>query len=330
MKKGVVIKVAWALIICAAGVVLGHLIWPATKGPASAQAPSGQVRANLPQYKFINPLLYSENDRSAEPEFQALASQIGSYVSSAEKNGSAKSISVYFRDLNTGRWTGVDEDELYAPSSMLKVMAMIAALKLAEQDPAILSEKLYYHRSGQDNTYYFKADDNVTDGYYTLSDLIGIMIKHSDNDAFNAIVGDPKINASFTEMYLLFGLPERGLEGSDKDFMSPKSFSTIFRTLYNSSLFEWNLSEQVLDLLSQTTFKQGLVDGVPASTTIAHKFGENVGELHDCGIVYHPGNPYLLCVMTRGTDMSKLESVISGISEIAWDFAEAGDIVKNK
>jgi len=65
MKKGVVIKVAWALIICAAGVVLGHLIWPATKGPASAQAPSGQVRANLPQYKFINPLLYSENDRSA-------------------------------------------------------------------------------------------------------------------------------------------------------------------------------------------------------------------------------------------------------------------------
>jgi beta-lactamase class A len=146
------------------------------------------------------------------------------------------------------------------------------------------------------------------------------MIKFSDNDAFDAIVADPKINAEFVQIYSLFRLPTTALIGSTTDFMSPRSFSSIFRTLYNSSFFEWNLSEQVLDLLSQTTFTSGIAAGVPAGTPVAHKFGENTDELHDCGIVYYPDHPYLLCVMTRGNNAVKLESVIQGISGAAWSF----------
>jgi hypothetical protein len=60
---------------------------------------------------------------------------------------------------------------------------------------------------------------------------------------------------------------------------------------------------------------------------VAHKYGERgiyedtqlTGiELHDCGIVYAPGSPYYLCVMTRGKDTSKLAKVIASISAAVY------------
>lgn len=107
------------------------------------------------------------------------------------------------------------------------------------------------------------------------------------------------------------------------DYMSPKDLSTVFRSLYNSSLYEWQLSEQALKLMSQTTFKQGIVAGVPEGTAVSHKFGENTDELHDCGIVYYPEHPYLICVMTRGGDFDKLVTSISQISKTVWDFVDS-------
>jgi hypothetical protein len=61
-----------------------------------------------------------------------------------------------------------------------------------------------------------------------------------------------------------------------------------------------------------------------ANIPVAHKFGERTGfaggvkQLHDCGIVYYPKNPYLLCIMTRGTDFTKLESTIAAVSKMVY------------
>jgi hypothetical protein len=38
-------------------------------------------------------------------------------------------------------------------------------------------------------------------------------------------------------------------------------------------------------------------------------------QLHDCGIVYAPGKPYLICIMTRGSDFKRLSPVIAQISK---------------
>ena len=66
---------------------------------------------------------------------------------------------------------------------------------------------------------------------------------------------------------------------------------------------------------------------MPSDIQIAHKFGERgiarVGkpeqkQLHDCGIVYYPKRPYLLCVMTRGEDFDKQARIIQDISKIVY------------
>lgn len=62
---------------------------------------------------------------------------------------------------------------------------------------------------------------------------------------------------------------------------------------------------------------------MPASVKVAHKFGERLLEdstrqLHDCGIVYYPENPYLICIMTHGNVYENLEKTIQDISKMVY------------
>ena len=83
----------------------------------------------------------------------------------------------------------------------------------------------------------------------------------------------------------------------------------------------------MLGLLSQSTFQQGLVAGLPAGIVVAHKFGERgynnptiPDQLHDCGIVYTK-KPYVICVMTQGTGYDAMAGIIAHISKMVYDYA---------
>ncbi len=88
------------------------------------------------------------------------------------------------------------------------------------------------------------------------------------------------------------------------------------------------MSQYALELLSETTFSDGIVAGVPGGTRVAHKFGfrqpsEAESQLHDCGIVYHPLATYILCVMTSGTDARQEAEGIAAISRVTYDAVTA-------
>lgn len=328
MKKNKTL-LAWAAIAAVTGIAIGLAVgYLVGAGPSSSPVNPAQVRANLSEYKFINPPLYSDGPSETTQPYLSFKSSLGSYVALAEKSGKASDVSVYFRDLNTGNWTGVNENDLYRPSSMLKVLNMMSALVIAQGEPGFLGTKLPYEATDHSDQYY-KPAHTLSTGDHTVQELINAMIIDSDNDALHSLDTDTHLSDTFDFLYSLFRLPV----ASSTDFMSPKSYSALFRVLYNSSLFPWDLSEQVLDLLTHTSFNSGIVAGVPEGTAVAHKFGENTAvttegniverELHDCGIVYYPGHPYLVCIMTKGQDFSSLESAISDVSKMAYGFAKS-------
>ncbi|MDB4992347.1 MAG: hypothetical protein JWL75_592 [Parcubacteria group bacterium] len=326
MKLGDIRK-SWIALTLAASILflLGIAAGYALR---ALRTPTGITTVRDPDsvYSLINPVLYIETPESFSfPKYTPLESALSANVTQAKKDGSATDISIYYRDLNSSEWIGVNQAETYNPASMLKVITLIGVLRASESNPHLLSDHISVPASisiptagGQE--YYPPADPVHSGMTYSVQDLLQRMIVQSDNGAnalLTTIIGDSTTNANYTNLHI--SLPKNGTTLD----ISPQEYSHLFRVLYNSSYLNNADSEYALQLLSHTTFTPGLAAGIPASTTVAHKFGENIYPnnalgLNDCGIIYYPGHPYFLCVMTKGSDFSTLASVIKNISQITW------------
>jgi beta-lactamase class A len=109
--------------------------------------------------------------------------------------------------------------------------------------------------------------------------------------------------------------------------ITPKQYIIMLSRIYSSTYVDRYFSNYAMSLLTKTTFKDGLVAGLPQGVNVAHKYGERgvyedktltAIELHDCGLVYAE-TPYYLCVMTRGTDESQLANIIKNISAVVYN-----------
>ena len=275
-------------------------------------------------YKYINPvLLCNTNNNQAYNEDTTLSKALIKYTEGVSEND----ISVYFLSLLSGKWASVNENETFSPASMLKVPTMVETLKYAELHPEILSKQVYYDGSFDDNKVeYFKPQKTIQSGwYYSVDNLLTSIITYSDNNALR-LLHDTIALSSFQNLYkdLKIDIPANSI-----DFMSAKTYSLFLRVLYNSTYLTRESSEKALKLMTTSDFPQGLKSGVPSFIDIANKFGERQvftpngtltqRELHDCGIVYAPDNPYVLCVMTRGQNFDSLISSIKNISALVYN-----------
>lgn len=273
-------------------------------------------------YRFISPLW--DCDCASPSKLNALStldSTLRAYVNECNNKGLTTNISVYFRDMNNGPWIGINEDEVYAPASLLKVPIMIAVYKIADDDPTFLKKKIFY-KTPIDTTP-VNVNENlhiVAGNYYTIQNLVEYMIIGSDNNAKQLLLDEIGIEAFDKTIQELGIYPTNSV-----DFVSVKMYSSFFRVLYNSSYLSKQNSEKALEVLSKSTFKNGIAAQLPEGITIANKFGErafynsNLKQLHDCGIIYHPQNPYLICVMTRGYDFKTQQNVIANISKLVFE-----------
>ncbi len=291
------------------GFVCGRLFFPSDK---KTIRPS-EIREG--GYQFINPLLDCEADLdSLGISLKNLKSDVESLIEES-KNGVTET-SVYFRDLKNGPWFGIGEEKEFSPASLLKVPVMIAYLKASEVDPGVLEKKILKDKKPAPGEEAFPEED------YSVKELIEKMIVDSDNEAFRLLVYNRDVkDVKKVHEDLGVSFPS---ETEGNDFISPQQYSSFFRILYNASYLNRTNSEKSLEILSRAKFKEGLVAGVPGNITVSHKFGSEadndpvIKQLHDCGIIYHPQHPYLLCIMTKGTHYDDQVSLIREISKLVY------------
>ncbi|MGE0637757.1 MAG: serine hydrolase [Bacteroidia bacterium] len=282
-----------------------------------------EVRAG--GYEFINPLLECVNFNPIRGgALITLEGELKAYIEQALKNNKAQHVSVYFRDLNNGPWVGIDEDEKYSPASLLKVPVAIAAMKRAEVDPYFLQKTVEFQNALSTDALPDKNDTvYINKGkLYKIAELVEYMVAGSDNEAMMLVLKNTGEGLTGKVM------ADLGIKKSDSDdkndFVSVREYSSMFRLLFNATYLSKEKSNQLLGMMSKSKYTDGLVAGVPASVKVAHKFGERAfdntttRQLHDCGIVYLPQSPYLLCVMTRGDDFNELKTIVSDISAIVY------------
>lgn len=166
-----------------------------------------------------------------------------------------------------------------------------------------------------------------------MRQLLENMITYSDNASTYMLLD--KINAlgmrHNSNTFADFGTMQLLLSG-ELDNTRLISLVNIFVALYNANYLSEEASQYALELLSHTAYGDGIAAGVPNDIRVAHKFGVRFAagqkgardELHDCGIVYHPSSPYVLCVLTAGADEEVAGAAIRDLSAAVYAGVDAG------
>lgn len=288
------------------------------------------LRENDSSYQFINPLLaYIIPDSEQDNNFKLFSNKIEDFINTEQQTGELLNAAVFLSELNQGKWIGINEDEKYPPASMMKVVIAVAYLKRSEDYPSTLEKRLTYTASLsqllKQNSLNAESNLKVQESY-RVEDLMNAMLVYSDNGA-EFLLLDNIEDSYLNSIYHVLNIDNPEISGNNFT-ISPRSYSLFFRILYSATYLSKENSEKALAILSRTTFNDGIVAGVPKSTPVAHKFGQHVTtqngviqdiELHDCGIVYNPNTPYLICIMTKGNSIEELKKTIKSISQLAYE-----------
>lgn len=300
--------------------------------PNAVRSPDRVLRKRSNHYTLINPILDIEPTAEFH-ELRPFKYQVQALIKRLIEERKASQVSVYYRDLNNGPVLGIDWNERFAPASLAKVPLLIACLDQAQDDPAFLARRVRYEGMQEFQTVTeLEPISALEDGKeYTVDELLEAMIEHSDNGAtvtLAKIADGRNLNDVFTDLGLI--VPNAR---TPRDYITVKEYAAFFRILYNASYLNRANSQKALEIMTRSDFKLGIRAGVPAGVVVANKFGERTAtevgglhQVHECGVVYHPTDPYLLCVMTRGESEVPLAYVISDISRVVYQNVTRGRV----
>lgn len=290
-----------------------------------------QLNENFP---LVNPLLSCGQDTGGitNRAINEIKNSVELLIADAQDRGVVKEVGVYFRELNDGSWFGIGEDLKFTPGSLLKVPLAMSVMKKRSVDASFLSSPLRYDEEVARLAPVYPPKETAVQGQsYSLDELLRLSLIHSDNTA-TLLLSRELDQASLEASYLDLSIEQ---PHNQTYSMSVRIYASFFRILYNGTYISPKDSNYLLAMLSESAFREGIVAGVPAETTVAHKFGERTNildethQLHDCGIVYHASQPYVLCVMLRGPAITQLPPVIASISQAVYRGIAREDVQSN-
>ena len=239
-------------------------------------------------------------------------------------------VGVAILDLTDQRAFYLNADAIYPTASTIKI--------------AVLAELFRQHERGSGaklgDLYTVNAKDGVgTEGILqsmsagvariTNRDLALLMVSLSDNSATNVLidrVGMDNVNSWLTQMGLertrlrRHMLDVKAAQEGRENTSTPRELVTMLRAIHEGRVFGKATTEEFFKMLS-TQKSSYLPRHLPADLMIANKPGNLDAVRNDAGIVFVPGRPFAIAVMTTfATDGVAAEESIGRIAEAAWSY----------
>lgn len=212
----------------------------------------------------------------------------------------------YFEYLPTGTSIGNNSNIEFDAASLLKV-------------PLVMG---YYHQKERtgidtDSTMLTLQEHNIDKRYgnlwqkgagYQIStiDAISKSLLESDDTAISILADQIQLDdtkAVYEGLDVYIDTNKKRLT------ISARSYSSILKALYFSASLTKENSQKILEFLTETNFKDKLVAPLPENIKVAHKIGEYEMSsiFQDCGIIYLPQRPYLLCMISHSSENEATE-----------------------
>lgn len=279
-------------------------------------------------YSFINTSIpCGSAPVISKAEYHAVRAELVDFIESERQAGRLTEAAIYFRDLHNGPIFGINEFTEFAPASLLKLPLAVVYMDSADDNPDLLTGKMEYSGTTTLTDQNFMPSLSAEAGKtYTVKELLKLMTTNSDNASYEILetylAESPERAQIRLRVFQELGLIDP--QNRTADSITVRGYASLLRILYNHSYLSVGSSEQILAWLADADFDDGLVAGVPSGTKVAHKFGERghsdgTKQLQDCGIIYYPENPYLLCVMVRGQEWQPLMETIQHVSRTVYE-----------
>ncbi len=295
------------VISIGANVALSRVLFTKSKD----EAITTKIRQLENKYAFVSPRVFQENANDVIVNFTPLRNDIKSYTDEVLND-----IGIYFEYLPSGTSIGVNDRNEFYQASLIKVPMAMVMYKRVESGDIKLTDKLTIKDEHIDDAFgsLWKKGPGFT---LTVQEAIDAMLVDSDNTAYKVLFS--KYPTFLDEIFDYLDLPK---DSDNKlPIVSPKNYASIFRALYLSAYLTPQHSNEVLEILQHTNFSNKIPAGIPKNVPVAHKIGVLRPEkiFSDCGIVYVPKRPYILCAMVRGSEEQANEQ-ISTVSRMIYEF----------
>lgn len=288
----------------------------------------------LDGYTFVRPLLACNDSGTNLSLFsQGIKNHLETLIQKRKNLHAVDAVSVFYKNYENNESFIINPEEKFFPASLNKIPILITALKMAEEDPQWFSKtlKLELTADANENLEIKPKEKLILGNEYAIEEVLEKLVKFSDNNAFYLLTQNLDVGV-YEKIHEDLKIPFSRAT-NDKNYVSVDEFSYFLRVLYNGTYLDRESSEKALKLLSEVDYNNGLVAGVSDSVPVAHKFGlltdiqtsVTQRQLHDCGIIYAPQSPYLLCVMTKSSaELSMIEETLRDISQVVYGTLATG------
>ena len=227
---------------------------------------------------------------------------------------------VVVSDPSSGETVAINADRRFQAASLAKLPVLFTLYRAAalgevnlEGEISMLDSDIRAYGTGELYTH--------RPGYtMTLRECARFMIKESDNTAWVMLeryLGRENIEAKLLE------IGARSTEYPSPATTTPGDVLLMLKAIADPSYTSPELSAEMLDLMTNTSFEDRLPQPLPEGARVAHKIGSYEDTFSDAGIVFPKGShstreAYYIVVMAEGTTEQTARSAIQDMSLAAY------------
>jgi beta-lactamase class A len=252
--------------------------------------------------------------KEKSPEYDDLQAQLEKYIGTRPGK-----VSVYVKDLATGKTLNIESDKVYVAASTIKMPLILYVYELAAQGKIDLDAKLTY------TSEYYAQGTGILQGkpfggQYTIRELSRLSMEYSDNVAWKMLlgfVGQDKLSAYEKS------LGAKATGGDNGRFITtPEDMGRYLDRLLIFSKEKPEFGNEVFHYMANSIFAEGIPQDLPQGTVVAHKMGALNDKFHDVGIVLG-SRPYIVTIFTDYAWEAVSLQTLADVSRMVYDYQES-------
>jgi beta-lactamase class A len=225
-------------------------------------------------------------------------------------------------DPYSGEAASLHADRRFAAASLSKLYALLTLYRTASQGELSLDDEITMRPSdvwayGTGVLYRYPVGHTMT-----LRECAKFMIKESDNTAelmLYRYLGEENIEA---ELHRIGANSTRYWHPINTT--TPNDILLVLKKIADPSYTTSELSAEMLDLMTNTSFEDRLPKLLPKGTRVAHKIGSYESTFSDAGIVFPEesdgtGQEYYIVAFSEGATQEEAKETIQDISLAAYE-----------